>query len=122
MVNFILKIFFTAKKSLNTGQILPHIVAIKTVSIAVYPGHYEMMSFCKGFMMYDIPWANNFFGSAFGSSFDYIPAGYKLFYTNMNIGSMYFIPLILLIMLVIIDRVMKMRDKRNVSNKEKKKE
>lgn len=64
--------FFTGKgEILNYGQIIPHLIAIKTVGIAVYPGHFEMISFSKGFMLYDIPWANNFFGSVFGSPFDY---------------------------------------------------
>lgn len=105
MINFLIKFFFTGKNSLNYGQIIPHIVAIKTVGVAVYPGHYEMISFCKGFMIYDVPWANAFFGSVFGSTFDYIPEGYKLFYANMNIGSTYFIALLLIVILIIVDRV-----------------
>lgn len=75
------------------------------MSVAVYPGHYEMISFCKGFMIFDVPWANAFFGLVFGSTFDYIPEGYKLFYTNMNIGSTYFIALLLVVILIIFDRV-----------------
>ena len=106
LINFLIKILFTVKNSLNYGQILPHIIAIKTVGVAVYPGHYEMISFCKGFMLYDIPWLNSFFGSVFGSTFDYIPDGYRLFYTNLNIGSTYFIALLLLIILIIIDRIL----------------
>lgn len=90
-INFLVKVIFTEKGTLNYGQIVPHIVAIKTVGIAVYPGHFEMISFCKGFMLYDIPWLNGFFGLIFGSSFDYEPEGYKLFYINLNIDSTYFI-------------------------------
>jgi phosphopantetheine adenylyltransferase len=56
-------------------------------------------------MIYDVPWANDFFGSVFGSTFDYIPEGYKLFYTNMNIGSTYFIALLFVIILIIVDRL-----------------
>ncbi len=103
-INFVTKLVFTTKSSLNTGQIIPHIIAIKTVSTAIYPGYYEMISFSKGFMLFDFPWANNFFGTLLGSSFDYIPSGYKIFYTNLNIGSMYFIGVLLSVVLVIVNK------------------
>lgn len=76
-----------------------------------------MISFSKGFMLYDIPWANQFFGSSLGSPFDYIPAGYKLFYTNLNIASMFFIPLILIIALIIVKKVI-LKSKEHYSSTE----
>lgn len=101
LANFVIKVFLTGKGVFSYGQIIPHFVAIKTVGVAVYPGHFEMMSFCKGFMLYDLPWANTSLGSIFGSPTSYIPNPYKLFYTNLNIGSTYFISLILLLVIII---------------------
>lgn len=105
LVNFVIKVFFTGKGSFSYGQIIPHFVAMKTVGVAVFPGHFEMISFCKGFMLYDIPWVNGYFGSLFGSPVDYIPDGYKLFYTNLNIGSTFFLSLIILLVIIIAEKV-----------------
>lgn len=105
LINFVIKVFFTGKGTFSYGQIIPHFMAIKTVGVAVYPGHFEMISFCKGFMLYDLPWANAYFGSIFGSPIDYIPDGYKLFYTNLNIGSTFFLSLIVLVLIIIGEKV-----------------
>ena len=46
-------------------------------------------------MTADLPWANQSLGSLISLPYDIQPDAYSLFYVNMNMGSTYLIPLIL---------------------------
>lgn len=45
-------------------------------------------------MTADLPWANKDLGSNFGELTDITPPSYLFLYTNLNIGSTYFIAMI----------------------------
>lgn len=81
------------------GSIIPHIFSIKCAALAIYPTYAEYVNYCYGFMTADIPWLNDFFGSKFGDSNDAMPQPFGMYYTNLSMGSTYFIGIIICISL-----------------------
>lgn len=53
-------------------------------------------------MYADLPWLNRYFGYKLSDARDLQPDAYELFYTNMNIASMYLLALSIIIILVIV--------------------
>ena len=46
----------------DKGQIIAHILFLKTAALMVYPSRPELIDYCSGFMMADLPMLNRFFG------------------------------------------------------------
>lgn len=90
-VKYSVKALVTVPESPNPGNIIPHLFAYKIGALLLYPTYIEYMQFCYGFMAADFPWANKPLGEALGNFRDISPQAYKVFYTNMNLGSMHFI-------------------------------
>ena len=57
-VKYLVKSLLTVPTSHNLGQIIPHILALKTGALILYPTYGEYVDFCSGFMTADLPWAN----------------------------------------------------------------
>ena len=45
----------------DKGQIVSHILFLKTPVLALYPTYAELIDYCAGFMVADMPWLNNYF-------------------------------------------------------------
>ena len=50
----------------------------------------------------DFPWLNNYFGEIFGKITDISPLPYKMFYTNLHVGSTYFLAICIILGLALI--------------------
>lgn len=98
-VKYSVKALITVPESLNPGNIIPHILAFKVGAILLYPTYLEYVQFCSGFMYADFPWLNSVFGEAMANESDLSPMGYRVFYVNMNIASMYFLACIMILLL-----------------------
>ena len=77
-------------------------LSLKGGALILYPTYKEYAEFCWGFMTADLPWANSFFGGVFGQDGDLTPFPFKVFFTNLNIGSTYFLALTVICLLVAI--------------------
>lgn len=101
-VKYLLKALATVPKSTDIGNIMPHIFAFKVGALLLFPTYFEYINYCSGFMYADFPWLNRFFGEKLSDSRDTTPDPYSLFYDNMNLASMYLLPLSIFILLFII--------------------
>ena len=60
-------VFYFAKgvvidvKGKDKGQLIAHILLLKTPVLMLYPTYAELIDYCQGFMMADMPWINNLF-------------------------------------------------------------
>jgi uncharacterized membrane protein SirB2 len=101
-VNFFIKATCTASNSYNMGEIVPHILALKTCALMTYPIYPLVANFCYGLMAADIPWLTQFYSSFLTYSADVEPAGFQLFYNNMNFASLYLSAFVLCLLLLLL--------------------
>ena len=71
-------------------ELAGHILALKTISLVVYPTYAEYVNFCMGFMIVDLPWLNRLLPESFNNFFDTVPMGYLFYFANMNLAAMHF--------------------------------
>ena len=109
-LNFFIKATCTVPHSNSHGDIMGHIFAIKTISIALYPTYGEYINFCFGFMTADLPWINTWMGNMLSDASDYSPHGYLLYYVSMGIFSTYALPL-LVVSLILLMVYLMLKDK-----------
>jgi hypothetical protein len=67
IINFAIKTYYA--KSIdhhNSGEMISHFMAFKTIGLILYPIPFQMFFFCYGFTLIDIPWANSMIGPALG--------------------------------------------------------
>ena len=101
-------VFYFAKSTIiypegrDKGQIIAHILFVKTPVFMVYPSYAEMMSYCYGFMAADIPWLNSYFSAHLSEIRDSSPDPYKLYYISLSIASTYLMALVVLIILALV--------------------
>jgi hypothetical protein len=100
-INFFMRTTCTASHSRNIGEIVPHILALKTCALMVFPIYPQIASFCYGLMAADLPWFGQYF-SSLSYSGDVFPAGFQLYYTNMNFASLYLAPFVLYLLLLFL--------------------
>ena len=86
----------------DKGQLIPHILFLKTPVLMVYPSYAELINFCSGFMVADFPWLNDYFGANLSEPTDKTPLPYLLFYTSLSIGSTYILALLVIIFIVVV--------------------
>ena len=48
-------------------EIFGHALALKTMSLVVFPSYAEYVNFCLGFMAVDLPWLNNMLPGVFAN-------------------------------------------------------
>jgi hypothetical protein len=84
---YVVKLCFTVPKTNDCGDSLTHVFVIKCGALAVYPAYPEYINFCYGWMMMDLPWANDVFSEIFGDASDYAPEPYLMYYSTINICS-----------------------------------
>ena len=99
---FLLKAVVLDPRGQDKGQLLPHILFLKTPVLLVYPSYAELVDFCSGFMVADLPWLNDFFGATLAEPTDTTPLPYLLFYSSLSIGSTYLLALLVIAFLAVL--------------------
>ena len=59
LVIYFVKATVTVPSSLDKGNLIPHILALKCPALILYPMSAEYINFCYGFMTADLPWINS---------------------------------------------------------------
>lgn len=110
----LIKATCTAPSSQNLGDHVPHILALKSCALVVFPIYVQVSNFCFGLMAADIPWLSTYYSSLyFTDPSDASPIGFQLFYDNMNFASMYLSAIILFMILFIIGVLIRHAPKAN---------
>jgi hypothetical protein len=68
----------------------------------LYPTYAELLDYCKGFMLADFSWLNEYFFSILSDPRDNSPKPYLIFYTSLSFSSMYLLPFVLLITVFVL--------------------
>ena len=89
-------------ESRDKGRVIAHVLFLKTPALMIYPSYSELIDFCSGFMIADLPWFNQFFGNALSDPRDSSPLPYRLFFVSMNLPSTFFLPLIAVVGLFLV--------------------
>lgn len=71
-------------------------------ALIIFPSYLELIDYCSGFMVLDLPWLNSYFAETLSDWTETLPPSYTLFYSSMNLGSTYFLPAIILLTLSLI--------------------
>ena len=98
--NLFLKATCTAVSAENLGDYIPHILAIKTCALMVYPVYVQVANFCYGLMAADIPWLTELYANSLSDNTDVSPYGFQLYFSNMNFASMQLTALALCLLLL----------------------
>jgi hypothetical protein len=101
-LNFFVKATCTASDSKNMGSIVPHVFSLKTCALMVYPIYPQIANFCFGLMAADLPWFSQYFTEYLAYSTDVQPAGFQLFFSNMNFASLYVSAFVLFLLLLLL--------------------
>jgi len=80
---------------------VPHILSLKTAVLMVFPVYPQIASFCYGMMAADLPWLNQYF-SSLSYPADIQPAGFQLFFVNMNFAAVYLASFVLFLLLLLL--------------------
>lgn len=86
--NLLLKATCNAASTGSLGDCVPHVLALKTCALAVFPVYVQVANFCYGMMAADIPWLTALYSSYLCDNTDVSPYGFQLFFDNMNFASM----------------------------------
>lgn len=107
-VTFILLVLFMVKgvvldpNGKDKGQIIAHILLLKTPVLALYPTYAELIDYCAGFMFADLPWLNGYLADRFSDPLDSSPEPYRLFYTSLSLSSTYLLALTVLCLAAVV--------------------
>jgi hypothetical protein len=98
-------------KGKDKGQLIAHILLLKTPILMIYPTYAEFIDYCQGFMIADMPWINNFFAELLSDPRDITPQPYLLFYTSLSIASTFLLPIIFMILIYTVLKVISIANK-----------
>lgn len=99
IIKYIFKAVWSVPNSPEMGDIIPQVLALKAPAFMVFPTYLEFLYYCSGYMIVDFPWANQFFGDLLADKSDVVPEIFALYYTNMHIGSTYFLAFIMIVVI-----------------------
>lgn len=68
----------------------------------IYPAYGELIDYCAGFMVADLPWFNLTFAELFSNPTDLIPTPYLLFYVSLSLASTYLTAILAILALAIV--------------------
>jgi hypothetical protein len=80
-------------KDKSNGSVIAHVLYMKCAGLAVYPAYAELVNYCEGFMLGDLPWLNSYFASQLAVPTETIPSSYRLFYISLSLASTYLLPI-----------------------------
>lgn len=86
----------------DKGQLTAHILLLKTPVLMLYPTYVELIDYCSGFTIADMPWFNNMLAGMFSDPRDSTPQPYLLFYTSLSVASTYLLPIVFIICCYIV--------------------
>jgi hypothetical protein len=86
----------------DKGQLVPHLLLLKTPVLIVYPSYAELIDYCEGFMLLDLPWLNAYFSDLLADFTGIAPSPYLLFYPSLSIASTYLLPVIAICLLALL--------------------
>jgi hypothetical protein len=98
-------------KGKDKGQLIAHILLLKTPILMIYPTYAEFIDYCQGFMIADMPWIKNFFAELLSDPRDITPQPYLLFYTSLSIASTFLLPIIFMILIYTVLKVISIANK-----------
>jgi hypothetical protein len=75
----------------DKGQLIAHVLFLKTPALMVYPSYAELIDYCSGFMLADLPWLNPYFGNSLSSVTQETPQPFRIFYISLSFASTYFL-------------------------------
>ena len=99
VLSYLLKILITVPQTSDPGEIISHVLLIKVSAMVIYPTLGGYVNYCEGFLFFDFPWLNDNFGEVFSNLTDVSPPGFLMFYLNLNLGSTYFLALLIFTLL-----------------------
>lgn len=62
LVFYFIKAVVVDPEGRDKGQLIAHLLLVKSIVLMVYPAYGELINYCAGFMVADLPWLNAFFG------------------------------------------------------------
>ena len=86
----------------DKGQLIAHLLLLKTPALAVYPSYAELADYCSGFMAADLPWLNSYLSDLLSDPRDVSPAPFFLFYTSLSLASTFLLALAVIIALALL--------------------
>jgi hypothetical protein len=86
---FFLKGVVLDSKGHDKGEIMAHLIILRAPALTVYPSYAELIDYCAGFMVADLPWLNDFFSRLVADPTDSSPLPYLLFYRSLSLASTY---------------------------------
>jgi hypothetical protein len=107
IVTLYMILFYGAKmvvlpRKKDNGELIAHILFLKCPALVVYPAYAELIDYCYGFMMADLPWLNSYFADRLSVSTEILPYPYRLFYISLSLASTYLLALAFFVILGII--------------------
>ncbi len=105
LINYAVKFLWTMPQSRNRSTLLPHIIALKSCCLILYPAHFEYISFCKGFMIVDFPWLNNQISTVLTDLSDNVQVPFGTFFQNMSLAGTFLLGLGVYILSVILVQI-----------------
>ena len=102
IIHYIVKMFCTVPQTKHKSGLLPHILALKVCCLIVYPAFFAYISFCKGFMSVDLPWANKLIAEKLVSLNDVVMTPFSMFFNNLSIAGTFLVGLAAYITLKIL--------------------
>jgi hypothetical protein len=86
----------------DKGQLIPHILLLKTPVLAVFPVYAELIDYCRGFMVADLPFLDATFAALLSDPLDASPDPYRVFYASLSVSSTYLLALIAVAALAVV--------------------
>jgi len=57
-------------EGVDKGQMISHLLLLKTPALAVFPAYAELIDYCRGFMIGDLPFLYDTFGEVLSDGLD----------------------------------------------------
>lgn len=63
ILGYLIKLCFVVPMTDDVGDIIPHLMLVKTSAMVIYPSVGGYINYCYGFTYIDIPWFNTYFST-----------------------------------------------------------
>ena len=102
LVFYFLKTVVLDSEGKDKSQLTPHLLLLKTPALAVFPAYAELLDFCRGFMVADLPFLDDVFGSNLADSLDTSPDPFRIFYASLSVSATFLSALIVIVALLLV--------------------
>ena len=59
-MGYFIKTMVVVSGSDDKGEIIPHVLCYRMMAFIIYPLYGEYLNYCKGFLLLDMPWLNDY--------------------------------------------------------------